>query len=117
MITSKDLYENMYLTYVINDLCKFTGSLFGVCYSQICSFHRLFQSELLGQFRLIGDLASDVSGERMSNPKRLHWNIVFTKTYESRLAITNDRKQTWRRLNKAQSELLGQFHLTGNRAK
>ena len=29
----------------------------------------------------------------MSNPKRLRWNIVLKETYESRSAITNDRKQ------------------------
>ena len=53
----------------------------------------------------------------MSNTKRLRWNIVITETYESRSAITNDRKQTWCRLNNAQSELLDQFRLTGDRAK
>jgi len=41
----------------------------GYCYLVISTS----QSELLGQFRLIGDRASDVSGGRiiMSNPKRL----------------------------------------------
>jgi len=44
----------------------------------------------------------------MSNPERLRWNIVLRETYESRSAITNQSEQ---------SELLGQFRLTGDRAK
>jgi len=69
----------------------------------------------------------------MSNPKRLRWNIVLTETYESRSAITN---LSWLEnkhysilfysilfysylniLNNTHSELLGQFRLTGDRAK
>jgi len=76
----------------------------------------------------------------MSNPKRLRWYIVLTETYESRSAITKDisfhlinprhdrrlggigrvvpiDRKTWRRFNNAQSELLGQFRLNGDRAK
>jgi len=53
----------------------------------------------------------------MSNPKRPRWNIVLTETYESRSAITNDKKQTWRRLNNVQTELHGQFRLNGDRAR
>jgi len=49
----------------------------------------------------------------MSNPKRLRWNIYLTEAYESRSAITNQSEH----LNNAQSELLGQFRLTGDRAK
>jgi len=43
----------------------------------------------------------------MSNPKLLRWNIVLTETYESRSAITNQSEHLE----------LGQFRLTGDRAK
>ena len=43
-------------------------------------------------------------------------NSKASETYESDSAIKNDRKQTWLRLNNVQSELLGQFRLTGDRA-
>ena len=87
-----------------------------ICYHRIIKVISVWQSELLSpppnRRSCLGCSRKD-----MSNPKRLRWNRVLTETYESRSAITNDRKQTWRRLNNAQSELLGQFRLTSDRAK
>jgi len=48
----------------------------------------------------------------MSNPKRLRWNIVWKPTKAVRRLRTNLNI-----LNNAQSELLGQFRLTGDRTK
>ena len=69
----------------------------------------------------------------MSNPKRLRWIIVLTENYKSRSAITNlsllENKHYssiflsiifYSYLNiliNTQSELLGQFRLTGDRAR
>ena len=48
------------------------------------------QSELLCQFRLIGDRASDVSDGRICLTQNAYTKfIVLTETYESRSAITN----------------------------
>jgi len=74
----------------------------------------ILQSELLGQFRLIGDRASDVSGGRICLTQIAYAEIQF---------LRKPTKAVWRlrtnlnTLNNAQSELLGQFRLTGDRAK
>jgi len=72
------------------------------------------QSELLGQFRLIGNRASDVSGGRICLTQNAYAEIKFLRkpTKTVRRLRTNLNI-----LNKAQSELLGQFRLTGDRAK
>ena len=52
--------------------------------------HVLKRSELLGQFRLIGDRASAVSGGRICLTQNAYAEkIVLTETYESRSALTN----------------------------
>jgi len=52
------------------------------------------------------------------DPKMLHSVLVHLGNgILSPAPITNDRKQTWRRLINAHSELLGQLPLTGDRAK
>ena len=69
------------------------------------------QSELLGQFRLIGDHASDVSGWRICLTQNAYAEIQFLRKAVRRLRTNLNI------LNNAQSELLGQFRLTGDRAK
>jgi len=79
--------------------------------------YRLFiatQSELLGQFRIIGDRASDVSGGRICLTQNAYAEIQFLrKPTKAFLRLQTNLNI----LNNAQSELLGQFRLTGDRAK
>ena len=53
---------------------------------------------------------------KVNNKGTTATNCKASETYESNSDIKNDGKQTWRRLNNVQSELLGQFRLTGDRA-
>jgi len=98
---------------------------------------RQLQSELLGQFRLISDRASDVSGGRICLTQNAYAELLFLR--KPTKAVRRLRTYHYWKINtilvyssllysilfysylnilkNTQSELLGQFRLTGDCAK